>query len=900
MRRITQIYEMLVKIEQQNQDGVTAAELSEKLKIDRTNTSRYLNQLYNEGKIQKSNGRPVFYRTKSSCPTHNTVVNNEYSLDMIVGANQSLSIPIQKAKAAVLYPPKGLHTLLLGETGVGKSMFAEMMYKFAKESLTIEDDAPFIRYNCADYADNPQLLIGQIFGVKKGAFTGAERDKDGLLKKADGGFLFLDEVHRLSAQGQEMLFTFIDKGYFRPLGETEKVTYVDVRLIAATTEDTHSYLLDTFSRRIPMIIKMPPLRKRSICERYSLVETFINEESSRIGNTIYINRNSLISYLIYECPNNIGQLKSDIQLACAKAFLNYKSSDIRYILITQNDIPNHVRKGLMKIKYYREEIEHVLINKDNILGFSKNEYIDLYNDYEVDNPEDFYNLIERKLESLKSIGIEENEINEILNIDIEAHFQKYIGNISRKFRKNEIIKIVDIEIVEVAEEILGLAQKSFNREFDEKIYYGLALHLKSSIERIRNGEKIYNPKLNFIRVNHEEAFLFAMKIAKLIDNRFDIETPVDEIGYLTMFLTSGSYELDNDQQKKVSVILIMHGNSTASSMADVVNSLIGIDHAISLDMPLNMKPEIMYDMVRNKILDIEQGKGVILLVDMGSLTGFGDMLHEEIGIKIKTIDKVSTPVALEICRKAVMGYDIDQVYSSFKDKNSNFENISNMKENEKNNIIVTACFTGQGSSVKLKEIIQDSLTDYEYVEYVALEISSRSEFIRNLNSLNKKYNIISVISAIDIEVEYIPLFSPIEILDGSGISKIKKLVEEEDMFRKVGKSLNDHMTAIRGEEIVYNTKLLISNIEYSLDVKVPSDVKLGVTLHICFLVDSILNGIETKKFENLKEYKRQHESELSKIKKCMSLIEKIYNIEIGDNELAFILKQVLSNSDTVQ
>lgn len=85
----------------------------------------------------------------------------------------------------------------MGETGVGKSMFAELMHRFAIESKILRDEAPFIQFNCADYADNPQLVMAQIFGVKKGAYTGANQDNDGFLKKADGGIIFLDEVHRL-------------------------------------------------------------------------------------------------------------------------------------------------------------------------------------------------------------------------------------------------------------------------------------------------------------------------------------------------------------------------------------------------------------------------------------------------------------------------------------------------------------------------------------------------------------------------------------------------------------------------------------------------------------------------------------------------------------------------------
>lgn len=267
MSKINEIYEALERLEKKNKKYISAFDLSEYLKMDRANISRYLNQLYRDKKIEKIEGRPVVYH----CIKQQEEYNNpkvQDSSDKIIGASSSLKVPIQQAKAAILYPPKGLNSLILGETGVGKSMFAELMYKFSKEAKVMDGKAPFVRFNCADYADNPQLVVAQIFGVKKGVYTGAEKDKDGLLKKADGGILFLDEIHRLSPQGQEMLFTYIDKGFFRPIGDTEDLIKVQVQIIAATTENPESYLLKTFTRRIPMIIKLPSLKDRTLKERY--------------------------------------------------------------------------------------------------------------------------------------------------------------------------------------------------------------------------------------------------------------------------------------------------------------------------------------------------------------------------------------------------------------------------------------------------------------------------------------------------------------------------------------------------------------------------------------------------------------------------------------------------------
>lgn len=97
---------------------------------------------------------------------------------------------IQKCISAVKYPPNGLSILINGATGVGKSFLASKVYEYAVQEGVIVPDAPFSILNCADYADNPELLSTTLFGYKKGAFTGAESDTDGLLATADNGYLF--------------------------------------------------------------------------------------------------------------------------------------------------------------------------------------------------------------------------------------------------------------------------------------------------------------------------------------------------------------------------------------------------------------------------------------------------------------------------------------------------------------------------------------------------------------------------------------------------------------------------------------------------------------------------------------------------------------------------------------
>lgn len=126
LKKIDEVYKILLQLEREKAKGISAGEIADILKADRSNISRYLNALYRDKRLEKIDGRPVLYKSINN----NSAIKNEKisskqnrnSLEKMVGATQSLALSIQKAKAAIMYPPQGLHTLILGETGVGKSI----------------------------------------------------------------------------------------------------------------------------------------------------------------------------------------------------------------------------------------------------------------------------------------------------------------------------------------------------------------------------------------------------------------------------------------------------------------------------------------------------------------------------------------------------------------------------------------------------------------------------------------------------------------------------------------------------------------------------------------------------------------------------------------------------------
>ncbi|MDT8407850.1 MAG: sigma-54 factor interaction domain-containing protein, partial [Methylococcales bacterium] len=143
----------------------------------------------------------------------------------IIGKSPLLEALIRNAKVIA---PTDVTLLLKGETGTGKEVFARTIQQASQRA-----DKPFITINCA--ALSISLVESELFGHKKGAFTGAQDTKAGLLEAADGGTLFLDEINSLPLDVQGKLLRFLEHGDYLPVGEI-KPRYANVRVIAATNE----------------------------------------------------------------------------------------------------------------------------------------------------------------------------------------------------------------------------------------------------------------------------------------------------------------------------------------------------------------------------------------------------------------------------------------------------------------------------------------------------------------------------------------------------------------------------------------------------------------------------------------------------------------------------------------
>ena len=207
--------------------------------------------------------------------------------------------------------PYDVNVLITGESGTGKEVVARAIH-----SLSNRNRKPFIAINCA--ALPSELLESELFGYKKGAFTGATKDKKGLIEAANGGTLFLDEIGDMPISLQAKLLRFLETKRFIPLGGTEEKE-VDVRIIAATNKNLKeevkkgNFREDLFYRLSTIQIHIPPLRERKE-DIPLLVDYFVKELSKKYNKEIKRISQSFINHLMNQpLEGNVRELKNIVE-----------------------------------------------------------------------------------------------------------------------------------------------------------------------------------------------------------------------------------------------------------------------------------------------------------------------------------------------------------------------------------------------------------------------------------------------------------------------------------------------------------------------------------------------------------------------------------------------------------
>lgn len=806
--------------------GVTASDLAGELGLSRNVVSHYLNRLLESGLVSRAGAKPVYWQPQEEgMPRERGAEEPVRAFEDYIGWDGSCREAVERCRTAVTYPPDGLPILLCGASGTGKSVLARQICQYAIECGAVSENAPFVTFNCADYANNPQLLSATLFGYRRGAFTGADGNRDGLIQAADNGFLFLDEVHRLSAENQEKLFVLLDQGRYRPLGENKDWLRAKVRLICATTEDVEQVLLKTFRRRIPVQATLPSYASRPLRERLRIVCASCRREARQLRRDIVMDRRVLACLLSFHGEGNVGALENLIKLSCAAAFHRQKTEEaLRLELrgLPEGELDPSLCGPLpddpLWVRWREEEPpeeEALLWRTDRDL-------------------ERFWQEVTQQRQSYETGTLWEcfQQAEAIFTRELRWQEGAGAGGIYRQMLRR------------TCERVCGRYGISGGELLDRMLRWFLACQWPES-ERYPSAVAF----LDWLRRRYPRVSYLSDRVLEALAADFSSDLQRQDLYRAALYFLLSPLV---DEGCQFHGLIVAHGESTATSIASVANRMCRTFIFEAIDMPMETTADAIIERVNEYIDGLDTWKGLILLADMGSLSRMYTSIKSHIRGDLLIVDNVTTTVALDIGVKitshlpfkkiaeyAQKGYAIRAQY---------YEGLALDKN------IVISCISGLGIAEKLREIVLEHV-DTDRLEVVTMDHHALKQAVDKGDCLQFK-NTLSIITTSEISGGDLPILYLPELWTREGEARLWRALSsciDEQSFEVLKKELfkffsiegvSSRLSFLNPKVIIGEVESLLCDYERHYGLRLESFRRLNLFLHISVMIERLLIGEE--------------------------------------------------------
>lgn len=622
--------------------------LSEKLDMQRTNLSSILNQLVNEGKLIKHNGRPVLYQYVG------LVGDGKDIFTELVGYDSSLKDAVSIAKAAILYPEGKPNILLTAARGCGVNYFARMVFRFAVKTGAVKANAAMLVFDCKAYRENDDYRKAILYGNK---------ETEGLLEKSRNGMLLIKNIELLPGYERRQILSSKERGI----------------LLCCVAPNIKEEILESLKESVDFEIRFPGLRDRTLKERFQLIQKFFQEEAKNLKRNLEVDVSVLYALLLYDTEENTKGLKNDIHTGCANCYARAHQSKNRFIEVLMSDFPNYVRKGIIYYKVQKEALDD-LVSGDYKYAFTDSNMLKKQNTQKKEKVKTIYESLDMRKRELKEQKITEEEIDTLVSVKLQSDFQSYFHDLSEKVRSREQLEgLVSGKLIRLVEDFLNNAQNVLQEEFGEKMLGAICLHINGCLVRVDSKQRISNEEIQQMMTTYPAEFELARGFIKMVEHEFRVSMNIDEVIYISLFLIQNK----KISEQRVVTLIAMHGSSGASSIADVANVMASENTTFAYNLALDKNMRDAYEELKQTMVNIHQGKGILLIYDMGSIRTMAESIAEETGIDVRYLEVPITLLVIAGSREASENKSLEDIFQYLQ---NNFKNIEYIRESRIQNI----------------------------------------------------------------------------------------------------------------------------------------------------------------------------------------------------------------------
>lgn len=852
--------EQTTKYDLVNADALTTTAISDTLHISRSIASQYLNELCDERIVFKVKSRPVYFFDMNvlnkrfginvdECDFIDLTEMVEYlqrkgkSIDIfnqLIGYDGSLNRIIKRCTEVFNYPPSGLTFVIFGNEGTGKRTLANLIcrHSLMRKGIVTKNTKIIER----DLSVNDSLLAEKLEAYIN------EHCKE-------PNVIILSHFENISNDLISFLIRFFENGMNNK-----------IHFIFLSERRPDDFLPSSLAKFIPVAVHMKDFYERPKEEREGIVLDLFRREAANLNVHMYICSNVLRVLTNCQYTGNIADLSKKVKLICAQAINDQHSDNVR---IHTFYLPEEL---LETIEISTEDIAYIDCEQSHI-NHSFEQYINFFNGvlnactYQdssrtIDKFREVYGLISDTIltgaksdQTLKGTDV---ALGTIVNRVAQRHFINIPGNFN--FILAQLVNIY------------GEYESQFNRWEENKAdEIGVALN---SIDR-----------------NYVSEAMITNEICSL--SMLNLEEEIPKIVQIIMSLTISSYNSELNKNSTFGII-ICHGYSTATSIANAVNTLIGSYIFDSIDMPVMTTVDEIKATLRDKLSRINSHADICILVDMGSLEKIADEDFTN-NRNIALANNVSTKMALDIGYKIKNGISIDKF---FENSESDYKVEHALFKGKKRDVILFTSESGLQTAQRMANLFADSFPKEIPINLQPVVFDS---LIDEIDDLSQKYNILFVTGTDNPgikNIEFIPLEDIVTTTNLDLVSsKLNGYLDEQDLKQLIINirtnfslmNVLNYLTILNPKPLMDATTIAIDDLQKRRNVELEGRTLVGIYIHVCILIERLVTKTGVIRNDSAtEEFVKNHQDFIKDIKASFKTIEKHYNITIPDSEMKYI------------
>ncbi|EPD06244.1 transcriptional activator [Lacticaseibacillus paracasei subsp. paracasei Lpp70] len=786
-----------------------------------------------------------------SRPVYWQVKRDHSAFDDLIGVHGSLSTNIQLAIEAIVYPTHGLPIFITGPAGSGKLPFAQAIYHEAIRREVLKKTAVFKIIDCANYKDHPGTL------KKKLQSENNATTADGT---AESGYLYIKNVQMLGSSDQHYLFTHTNQQ------QTTAFRYI----YSGTTEIFKAARV--WFKSAAVQIKLSAFSDRPLNERITFAAMYLQQQADQINKEILIAPNELIKLANFDHVNNITALNNHVQLLCAGAYakapdhtqLRLGQTDTSAILVTPKQQTLQARiTSLITSALQLGPTTDALFKKIS----------DSLNNGESITEQNF--LLAKVLNQVDTIASE--KLLSVFAQAIQKDAKTYITHVyGVTFSSDNIFW----QNVALAFAFSGLCRDN--------------LPDTQSALKIQKALKHRYPR---------SYYLFKHFLTKLKAQY--VQSPYYYLPFFMMMIHCES----KIESVQYNAILLAHGEHTASSIQQVVNSLCGNYFFEAFDMPIDVTLDQINGYVQEYLTDQSpSAKGNIVLFDMGSLRQMFREIKKVSDQELIVVNNVTTAMALDIGLRVQRNDAFQSIAEASEQYGATteaqyYEGLSNKKN------IIVSCMSGVGLSEEVKKLIDATLSPaleviaVDYKELHTLLTNHDRKFFSNTQLILTTTDVAGDIGA-DIGIDIVNVYNVFDkassqkmqtVLRNCGESpqSINELIDRLVRFLSI-EGIRGRLQILNPDIVIQESQRIVSHYEDFYNVKFGSRLKLNLFMHLSLMIERMMTSKRSTTSIDRATLTPPEQEFFSLSSGIFQPVEQKFNIKVQDYEIA-LLYQLLKD-----